>query len=282
MRSKPGSHGWRVLPGRRPARRRIAGRTSVGAISRAVLALQAVEQHVGHQIHARPAFFQVVGDHRHAQLAARHHNNSSKNARCARADDRPGEPLAHARQAARRQLAPALGSADRTRRWRRRPRRGVALGEEQAGVADDVRNLAAAAGDDRRHHRPSPRSTSGRTARASAASSGSAHRARPSRRGAPARSSCATPVTTCTRPAMRGGEGIQIGHASVRRRRTARATAGAAPRARASASRAPSPARSGRGTHDHGNRFVPSEPVRSTPREPSGRTRTAPRPRPAE
>ena len=53
----------------RVSRRGIGGRISVGSTSVAVRLRQVRHQHVGDQIHARPALFEVVGDDRDAQDA---------------------------------------------------------------------------------------------------------------------------------------------------------------------------------------------------------------------
>ena len=78
-----------------------------------MFATEMIDQHVGHEIHARPALFGIVGENRDAQRArSRVHHRASKNSRCRRR-------RAATRSVRAARAMPALGAA-RPQRTRRR------------------------------------------------------------------------------------------------------------------------------------------------------------------
>ncbi len=214
MRSAPLTHAARAAPGNPAAAASPAG--SASRQRRRMLALQPIEQHVGDQIHARPALFEVVRDDRDAQPA---HNNSSKKSRCARATTGQAN-LVRARDAARRQVAAQLHPPAAARCLRPRATSGSSTRSPASPMTCGISPLGLAS-------TGTPHAIASISIRPNCSrhrgSSGSARTADPSRSDTPAR-----------RRVRRGQNPHAAGWAaakpsdrrpSVRRRQTARATA---------------------------------------------------------
>ena len=174
-------------PGNRAARRLQRGPDEGRHNRRGMLALQAIEEHVGDEIHARPPLFEVVSDDRDARgfIAGADSQQLLEELQVRAGDDGPARN------------SRARGRRPRRPRDRHRSRRGAGSPSNRSmarvqprdvGLVDEeARRRQQRAGSRRcgwrrpEHRRPSLRSASGQTARATGASSGLARTSSPSR-----------------------------------------------------------------------------------------------------
>ena len=100
----------------------MRGRTSVGADRLAMLVTEMLEQHLRHEIHARPAFLEIVGNDRdpqtHVTPPAPGREQRLEELQMLARDDRPRELRLHARPAAPREIASSGFRHEEDDRWR--------------------------------------------------------------------------------------------------------------------------------------------------------------------